>query len=294
MSTYAKIVKFFSLNGKELFKFLSFAGSGAAFIGIVFVFKQTDHALGEIKFWPSGFEFTWLLSLALLSLLSHSEAWLWLLRHHSVHVRRTKNLQIISRFHILKYLPGSFWQYLVRHIQLSVEKVKHGTLVKIALYEILILCVASLSIAIVLLFFIVGWGIFITIGAFLASGMLIYFYRKTKGPLLTSITLYIVYTLIHCSGFAIALAIATEGKVAFDASLIAIFIYLISWVVGMLVPGAPGGIGVREATALMLMQQSPISIIEFSAAMIIVRISYVFAEVLYFGLNNIISRNFKS
>lgn len=294
MSTYAKIIKNFSLNGKELFKFLSFVGSCAAFIGIVFVFRQIDYALGEIKFWPGGVEFTCLLSLALLSLLTHSEAWLRLLRHHSVHVSRTKNLQIISRFNILKYLPGSFWQYLVRHIQLSVENVKHGTLVKIALYEMLILCVASLSIAIVLLFFVVGGGIFVTIGAFLASGMLIYFYQKAKGSLLTSITFYVVYTLIHCSGFAIALAIATGGKVAFDASLIAIFIYLISWVVGMLVPGAPGGIGVREATALMLMQQSPISIIEISAAMIIVRISYVFAELLFFGVNNIILRNFKS
>jgi uncharacterized membrane protein YbhN (UPF0104 family) len=77
----------------------------------------------------------------------------------------------------------------------------------------------------------------------------------TTWPIVATLSIVIVTASI-LSGISVFLLI----EVFFDVPQISLFQvicgFALSWVIGFVVPGAPGGVGIREATFVLLFRQS--------------------------------------
>jgi uncharacterized membrane protein YbhN (UPF0104 family) len=88
--------------------------------------------------------------------------------------------------------------------------------------------------------------------------------------------------------FSLALAV----PVTLQSAMLILAAYIISWSLGYIVPGAPGGLGVREMALLLIL--GPVYNNEIVVvAMILHRISSILGDVIAFLFEVIFSRNEK-
>lgn len=181
---------------------------------------------------------------------------------------------IYGRGVLLKYLPGSVFQYLSRQIEGSGAGLPQRQLAGASVKEVALHLAASLSVAgccIVaaaqpLLAGLLGAGL----GSFALWG---------RSALLRAFG----YQFIAFAGFAAAAAIVAAVLLPGGAST-ALFaaLFLLAWLAGFVVPVAPGGIGVREA-ALLVLAGPTTAAAPLLAAVMALRVSSIAGDLL-FGL----------
>jgi glycosyltransferase 2 family protein len=163
---------------------------------------------------------------------------------------------------IFKYIPGNIFHLIGRQFAAK----KYGLTDKVILFsslvEILVLILSSLSLSFVVVMF--YYGSF----SFLNDGMK--FYIKAMITLFFAILfcvsfflgvvnkyLNILFFYFLCTVFFIIVGVITyfiaKDLLNINLSLQqAVVFYSISWVVGFVIPGAPGGIGIRESIFILL------------------------------------------
>lgn len=151
---------------------------------------------------------------------------------------------IYARGVLMKYLPGSIFQYVSRQVGGAKAGLAHKKLAQASLVEIGLHLVSSLSVAAGCLAFarlpiVAGFGAAALVGALLVM----------RRRLMTALA----YQMIAFSFFAAAAALVGWAILPADAGLshFSAF-FLLAWLAGFVVPVAPGGIGVREAALLAL------------------------------------------
>lgn len=151
---------------------------------------------------------------------------------------------IYGRGVLMKYLPGSVFQYVSRQLGGAGAGLEHKQLAKASVTEIGLHVVASMAIA---------------AGCFAASvtpvaglavtaavGVAAFCARR---PLVRGLALQ----LAAFGSFAVAAAMVGAAVLPIGASLAQFAaIFLLAWLAGFLIPVAPGGLGVREAALLAL------------------------------------------
>lgn len=182
---------------------------------------------------------------------------------------------IYGRGVLLKYLPGSVFQYLSRQIDGSGAGLPQRQLAGASLKEMVLHLAASLSVALCcaaasaqpVLAALLGGGL----GSLAIVG---------RSPLQRAYG----YQFIAFAGFAAAAAIVGAVLLPSGAG-IALFaaLFLLAWLAGFVVPVAPGGIGVREAALLALAGPS-IAAAPLLAAVLALRVSSIVGDLL-FGLS---------
>ena len=182
---------------------------------------------------------------------------------------------IYGRGVLLKYLPGSVFQYLSRQIEGSGAGLPQRQLAGASLKEVALHLAASLSVAICCAAASVQPVLAGLIGAGLGSLAVV-----GRGPLQRAYG----YQFIAFAGFAAAAAIVGAVLLPSGAG-IALFaaLFLLAWLAGFVVPVAPGGIGVREAALLALAGPS-IAAAPLLAAVLALRVSSIVGDLL-FGLS---------
>lgn len=145
---------------------------------------------------------------------------------------------------LAKYLPGSVFQYASRQVEGAAAGLSHATLAKASMAEIALHLPASMVAA--------GTSVAVAgppwTGIVAVAGAALLAFRA-KGTLVRAASLQ--FCAFAC--FAAAAAIVGAALLPFGASL-GLFgtLFLLAWLAGFLVPIAPGGLGVREATLLAL------------------------------------------
>ncbi|MDP8566366.1 lysylphosphatidylglycerol synthase domain-containing protein [Methylophilus aquaticus] len=225
-------------------------------------------------------------------MLSHPQHWLWLgglsvchalilnllglgwhdnLRHLQQTLSRQQALVIYGISQIGKYLPGNVLhfagrQWLAQRWQLQQGKVLQATLNEIAGHVlavgICILVFACLNLAYVTAclqpylfltcWWLAGLGVLILI---LCVESFRHRLWTLISPLLAgfsvpSLGYYLLFHLLGGAMFVWVLHLLTPLPFAMSLAMLA---YAIAWLVGFVVPGAPGGLGVREVVLLALL-----------------------------------------
>ena len=142
---------------------------------------------------------------------------------------------------IAKYVPGSVLQYASRQVLGAQLGIGHKPMLRASLVEALLHVACALIIAGLLL---VGAGL-VGLGLALIAGLSLSFLRQLG--LLRAAGMQIAFFALF-GGMILLIAQAIGAD---DAARLAA-VYLIAWIAGLLVPVAPGGIGVREAVLLAL------------------------------------------
>lgn len=152
--------------------------------------------------------------------------------------------RIYARGVLLKYLPGSVFQYVSRQVEGSKTGIEHKRLAKSAVIEVGLHLVSSMSVAAACLAS--ARSPAIAIGAAVVVGGASLAARR---PLLTALA----FQIMAFGAFAAAAALVGSAVLPAGASLTHFAaLFLLAWLAGFVVPVAPGGIGVREAALLAL------------------------------------------
>jgi uncharacterized membrane protein YbhN (UPF0104 family) len=152
--------------------------------------------------------------------------------------------RIYARGVLMKYLPGSVFQYVSRQLEGARSGIEHKLLAKSIGVEVGLHLVSSMAVAAACLTFDRQ-----PVGAIVAAGLVIGVSLAARRPLLTALA----FQIIAFGAFALAAALVGAAVLPAGTSLAHFSaLFLFAWLAGFVVPVAPGGIGVREAALLAL------------------------------------------
>ena len=226
---------------------------------------------------------------------------------------------VYAKSNIGKYIPGNFMQFVGRNVLGHRLGYKHSVLVLSTVIELLLSVFTGFIILIILYFFIDPdiptylinylskfsplYLLFIPI-IFISLTYVVFKFKildklmaeidlKLCIKALFVIILYYIVTFIFM-GF-INLFVFESMNSSWSLSLTdymnILFIFIISWIAGLIVPGAPGGIGVREAIFIFISSHS-YDIFIIVLASILIRLVNIAGDVL-FVIINIYFKKFK-
>jgi len=194
---------------------------------------------------------------------------------------------VFAKSNIAKYIPGNIFQYVSRGVfakQIGIDA-KKSTVSTV--FEIGMLAGTALLIAFVFSFGLVlqylGHWLFILVGAgVLVALVLIRLYGM--GLLGLGLRMLPIMLLMHVANGLMFLYILhyTSGL---DMDFAHVSAYVFAWLVGFITPGSPGGVGVKEATLIVL-----ISVEGIVLASVMYRVVTILADVLCFVLSLLIDK----
>ncbi len=216
------------------------------------------------------------LALALaVTLAAHTWAgWVWstILREFNQPVNRSWAIKVYLKTNLAKYLPGNVWHYYGRISAVTEAGVALNAATLSVLLEPLLMMTAALIITLSGSFptFGRGWQVLslavVCLGIhprFLNSLMqlLSRFKGKATNTGVFQIKHYLLLPLLgelgflglRGTGFLLALLALTQVNLSQIPQLLSTF--SLAWLLGLVVPGAPGGIGVFEATITVLLDK---------------------------------------
>lgn len=245
-----------------------------------------------------------------------SLAWIKLLHNTAVPLVDTSTLiGVYARSQFAKYLPGNVVHLAGRHILGRRCGYEHGPLAIAAVLEMILVMMAAIA-----LIAIGGlapelrltgngsipgeWAL-----PLLAVGLLLAMYGALRWlwpwlrrhyPNLPNLSLrlrrlflpLIEYALFFAmGGFALALVIRSIENIDIDQELPRLVaIFASTWLIGFVTPGAPSGIGVREAAMVLLLQPSIGSAWAVLAA-VLLRVVTMLGDLLFFCVGLLLQRS---
>lgn len=247
----------------------------------------------------------WLLAALGITLLAHlwtGWVWSWILQTLGYAVSGFWAIETYLTTNVAKYLPGNVWHFYGRIVAAKQVGVPAPVATLSVLLEALLMAAAALMLALINADR--NWAVQLLC----LVGVLVAIHPRVLNPLLNlagrlkgkategepksqfQIQQYPVRPLLGELGFVTLRGIgflctipalyAALAPAQLPAALAA---FSIAWVLGLVVPGAPGGIGVFEATALALLRnQLPVGVILGVVALY--RVISILAEVIGAGL----------
>jgi glycosyltransferase 2 family protein len=261
---------------------------GGTLFFLLAALKNHWQEVAEVRISTRG----WLmLAIALsVTLLAHTWSgwvWTWILRAFKQPVGQGWALRVYLKTNIAKYLPGNVWQYYGRISAIRQAGGSLGVASLSVLLEPLLMAAAALLIALTSSG--LGWvatgsdariwglqilgltGVLLGIHPRLLNPV-IHWVSRFKGDLANTDAVEIErypflpllgelgFVLLRGTGFVFALMALTPVNFSQIPQLLSVF--SLAWLAGLIVPGAPGGLGVFEATAIALLnRQFPVGII---------------------------------
>jgi glycosyltransferase 2 family protein len=216
-----------------------------------------------------------------ITLLAHvwcGWVWGWILREFNQPAGRIWSIQTYLTTNIAKYLPGNIWHFYGRVSAAKTAGFSLSAATLSVLMEPLLMAAAAIVVALA------GnlslhWGVTLSLAIVLIGvhprflnpllRMLQRSKQKAQGAILQNVTPEasipiqlrrypllpflgeLVFLGLRSAGFLITLLALTPVDAAKMPLVISTF--SLSWLLGLVVPGAPGGLGVFEATAIALL-----------------------------------------
>ncbi|WP_228059177.1 lysylphosphatidylglycerol synthase transmembrane domain-containing protein [Nostoc sp. LEGE 06077] len=276
-------------------QFLRWIILGGTLFFVVKALKDNWVGVTTIKIDPAGWA---ILAIATgVTLLAHTWAgwiWTWVLRDLNQPVPSVQFIQVYLKTNIAKYLPGNVWHYYGRIIAAKNANVSTGAATLSVLLEPLLMAAAALIVVVLfgsqfavtqtnLALQILQFAFLIVIlcgvhpwflnpvirllhkfknqksGEDYQPKSTIYLDRYPLRPLLGEFG----FLGLRSLGFILTIYAINPVNLSQIPLLVGAFSF--AWLLGLVVPGAPGGLGVFEATAIALLQHRFPSAIVISA-----------------------------
>ena len=194
-------------------------------------------------------------------------------------------LRIFSMSSIAKYLPGNVLHFAGRQVMVAGLGFSQVEIARATLAESLLTLAAALSLAALI------WaGVLVPWAAPLLAILFgAVFLIRRADPMTRMFALGCVFFAINVALLAAVIASMTGLQAAFLELGVA---YLIAWSAGNLLPGAPGGLGVREAAFVALAsslfaETGPVVI----AAALAMRLVTLIGDAVFFGAGTLLDKS---
>lgn len=194
------------------------------------------------------------------------------------HLSTTLVVRLYTKSNLYKYLPGNVMHYVGRNQIAVLSDATHPQMAICTVLEVTFQAGSALVVAAILSFgFVVQWihdkpvllHVIIAIILLLAAVFLCFLMKSPKGAelrkrldvkmtadlvkCLSQVSIYYIFYQI-ISGILFLLLMNGMGiKISASYVAAAIGVYCFAWLVGLVTPGAPGGLGVREAMLTLLL-----------------------------------------
>lgn len=243
-------------------RWLHWTGSGLALVGIAFVGLRLKSYWLELDFnqvTPFTYGMATALSLVYgIANLLLALAWWFLIAYQRQDISCLAAVKVYGVSQLAKYVPGNIFHLAGRQALGLAVGVSGAALAKSAIWELVVISLAGLSFGWIALPLIVP-GFPLPTGVFLFSAtvaVLAVFVKRLSLKLVWALGLYLFFLVISAAVFVGLLALLGDdvSVILHYAPLIA-SAYVIAWLAGLVTPGAPAGIGVRELVLLFLLGQ---------------------------------------
>ncbi|TPK82037.1 hypothetical protein FJ548_21375 [Mesorhizobium sp. B2-4-17] len=276
---------------------LNRTGAFLGLAGVIFVGIRLRHYAGQIDFRKlEAGDYAALAALASLygaSNLLLALGWQRLLDHLGVPVSRAWAIHAYAISQLAKYVPGNIFQFAGRQAIGVAVGIGNGPLAKSTAYELAVLVVGGALFAPLLLPLVgtpdyLGWISFaatVTIALWLVG-------RLGGAVFRVAAVFYLGFLTLSGLVFAAAFGLA-GGFHDFALYPVVAGAYVLAWLVGLVTPGAPAGLGVREAVLLFLLgglSLSPVILL----AVVIGRTITVLGDLLFFAGGLIAGRFYRA
>ncbi|MEO1185595.1 MAG: lysylphosphatidylglycerol synthase domain-containing protein, partial [Cyanobacteria bacterium J06636_27] len=242
-----------------------------------------------------------------VTLLAHIWAgwvWTWILKDFNQSTSSIRLIQAYLKTNIAKYLPGNVGHYIGRIMAAKELRVSTSAATISVLLEPLLMAAAALIIVLLCSQFINESSIVLLIGQIIGLVValcllhplflnpVIRFVHRMKNKksktgnvssISLSLTRYPLISLLGELGFLVLracgfiLTLYAISSINFSQLPLILGAFSFAWMLGLVIPGAPGGLGIFEATAIGLLQQFfPVALI--ISASVLYRLISIVAE----------------
>lgn len=270
-------------------RLLHWCGSFLALTGVFFVGFRLHSYSFEIdlsKMTPLVWVFTAALSIiygAANLLLARS--WWHLLQHYSLPILQRASIRIFGISQLAKYVPGNIFHLAGRQALGMAAGLAPGVLAKATAWELGLLAVAGAQfcwLALPLMMPLIPEFIclFLLIGSIAITGVTLksIFGRQVACSFLWQI----LFLLVSGTVFTILLIVISGSEGLTVLHLLTIGgAYIIAWLAGLVTPGAPAGVGVREFI-LLFMLNGVVGEISLLMAVLLGRLVTVAGDLVFF------------
>ena len=271
-------------------------GAALGIAGVIFIavrLYQDREKIGTIE-WSPGMLVALVIATAVFAManLALALGWREVLRDLGCRVTTRWCIYVYAVTQIGKYVPGNVVQFAGRQIIGAAIGLRQRTILISSMIEILILSLLAVCIspiALVSLFpaIPVLLGIVLAFAAFLLIGLALFVYGHPH--LMRGVGFYAVQVVVSALVFLTVLSVLRHSWPQAPIELVTICAsYSVAWLAGMLTPGAPAGLGIREAILVLLLQNQVAEPIVLSAV-VMGRVVTTVGDLLFY----LIGRSFK-
>ena len=293
------------MNKDTLKKIAYFLGKSLGVLGLLFVFYKLSQ-----EYTLSGFLEQFTLTLKILPLLFFLNfasiligiyAWhIMLLNYAKKPFPYTTSYYYFAKTEISKYLPGNIFHFIGRQVLASKLGITQVEMAKISVLFSFFLLTATLFSSTIFTFFSQGIPshILILMGLASISIVLVIAFTYRSFPVHKKISMNISLALsVALQGIMLGIIVffLSEQALGTELFFLCVSIYIISWLIGFVTPGASGGLGVREGTFIAITSYLHIDIsadiIIFSV--LLVRLINIFIDIILFLSTYILKKKIK-
>lgn len=242
-------------------KWLNWAGGGAGLAGVVFILVRLHQYSGQLDFGRFGVS-SWLIVGTLAFIYGSANyllsiAWWYILGFLRVEVSRNWAVKIYGISQLAKYVPGNIFQFAGRQALGLAADVPGWVLAKSVFWELALISVAGaifacLTVPGVLPGLSVNIAGFVFLAIVFLTGL---FIRRFWGA--SAVKAFVSHVLfLTVSGLVFVgtlVVVADKGHITVQLAILYGGAYIVAWLAGLLTPGAPAGVGVREIVLLFLL-----------------------------------------
>ncbi|MCY1274563.1 hypothetical protein D9M68_261210 [compost metagenome] len=276
--------------GANLTRYLHWLGSGLAIFSIAFVALRLRDYSGQIDFaqldlqgWAQVLGFSMLYGASNLAL---ALAWLRILKQLSTSADKNWAIRTYGVTQLGKYLPGNIFHLAGRQGLGMAAGYPAWPLAKSTFWELAILCLAGALFGLLALpLVIAATPGYVAVGAFvLAIGTTVIVARELSKPdFAMAFCWYVGFLSVSGSLFYCLLGLVSDdAELELQSWPLYAGAFVIAWLVGLVTPGAPAGVGVRELVLLLLLGNS-VAEADLILAVLLGRIVTVVGDLLFFA-----------
>lgn len=274
-------------------------GASMGLAGVVFVGIRLHGYAGEIDLHRMGAG-SYVAIAALAGVYGASNlllalGWRHLMRHLGISVSRSWATRTYAISQLAKYVPGNIFQFAGRQAIGLAAGIGNGPLAKSTVYELAFLIVGGLLFSpLVLPLALTGLPNWFGWISFVGAVAIVLCVAVRAGGVDFGAAAAFYLAFLALSGLVFAMA----NDLAGGSSGIALYpaiagAYVVAWLVGLVTPGAPAGIGIREAILMVLLgglSAEPVILL----AVVIGRVITVLGDFLFFTGGQIAGRLYRT
>ena len=250
-----------TVNKKHINKILNCLGFILSIFGLLFLGFKFSGYWHSISF--SKFSFSFFLVLSFLTLFYFvintilAVAWKKILGYYGnakISYKLAYKLYGISQ--IAKYVPGNIFQFVGRQAIGQSYNIPKWPLAKSVFWELVLICSAGGCFVAFTLGNYLNLLTSISLFIFLLTVITLIFLVKKicNNYFAFSFVLYLVFLFFSGLIFALTVYALPDANMVFTKLITVISAYIAAWLIGLITPGAPAGLGIREFVLIFLLK----------------------------------------